>query len=407
MTPPSRRVVITGMGCMTAAGAGAEALWQSARDGVSGVKAIEIGRAPNVKVKLAAALPDFDIRAHFDEKRGTLDRFAAMAILAADQAVAQSRLVTAELGSRCGVIVGSALGGAETIDQLAHSFYVSGARLDPMGIPKLMPSAAASQISIRYRAEGPSFCVSSACASGAQAIGIAASLIRSGVIEAAIAGGAEALLNGLSMRAWEVLHVLTPTKCRPFSKGRDGMVLGEGAAMFVLESLQSAQARDAPIIAELAGYGTSSDAVDLLRPDSKGAARAMASAIGDAGLLPSDIHYVNAHGTGTIANDASESQALSSVFGSSLKTLPVSSTKPVHGHTLGAAGAVELVVTLKALSEQQVPPTLNWLGTDPHCDLDAVPNNSRPHRIAAAMSNSFAFGGINTSLVVRHPADLS
>lgn len=401
MRSSRRRVVITGMGCMTAAGTGADALWQAARDGVSGVKTIKLAHPGNVKIKSTAHLPDFIIADHFDEKRGTLDRFAAMAILAADQAVAQAGIGEGASGPRCGVIVGSGIGGAETIDEGNHAFYVSNARPDPMSIPKLMPSAAASQISIRYRAQGPSFCVSSACSSGAQAIGMAAHLIRSGMIDAAIAGGAEALLTGPSIRAWEILRVLTPTLCRPFSKDRNGLVLGEGAAVFVLETLDGALTRNAPILAELAGFGTSSDAADMLRPDPAGAALAMSLAIADAGLAASDIHYVNAHGTGTIANDAAETEALGRIFGNTLKDVPVSSTKPIHGHTLGAAGAIELVVTVKALIKQMAPPTINWLEADPNCDLDVVPNKSRPLRIGAAMSNSFAFGGINASLIVR------
>jgi nodulation protein E len=226
--------------------------------------------------------------------------------------------------------------------------------------------------------------------------------IRSGLIDTCVVGGSEALLTPATFRAWEALRVMTPTLCRPFSRNRNGMVLGEGAAVLLLEAEETAHARRTIPLAELAGYGTSCDAGDIVRPDPDGAARSMELALADAGLRADDIGYVNAHGTGTILNDVCESKALGMVFGDRLNRLPVSSTKPIHGHTLGAAGAIELIVTIHALRQQVAPPTINWLASDPHCIADPIPNEARPVPMRAALSNSFAFGGINASLVVTH-----
>lgn len=397
-----RRVVITGMGAVTALGLGVETLWQGARDGRSGVRPIEFQRGDPLRIKIAAHFPDFDAESILGRSLvASTDRFAALALVAADEACNQARILPGEADERCGVIVGSGIGGVGTVEDGCYMFFVSKGRADPMTIPKVMPNAAASHISMRYGAKGPSFCVSSACSSAAQAIGLGLFLIRAGFIDRAIVGGAEALLSPAVFRAWEVLRVLTPTACRPFSQDRDGMVLGEGAGILVIETLESAERRGIPIIAELAGYGTTSDAADLLRPDPNGAQRAMDMAIADAGLTARDIGYVNAHGTATVLNDITETQALAAVFGDALKRTAVSSTKPIHGHTLGAAGAIELIISIKAVRDQIAPPTINWLGPDPKCELDPVPGQSRPIETMAALSNSFAFGGINASLVVR------
>jgi nodulation protein E len=398
----ARSVAITGMGAITAAGIGVSPLWQTARDGVSAVKTIDAPGFEQSRVRIAAYAPDFDPLAFVSpEVAKTVDRFTVMAVAAADEALAQAGLKDEEFGPGCAVVIGSGIGGAVTHDQQSQAFHVLKSRGDPMSIPKIMPSAAASQLSMRYKATGPAFCVSSACASSAQAIGIGAQMVRSGMVERAIVGGSEAMLTPSVMRAWELLRVLTPSANRPFSKGRDGMTLGEGAAVLMLEDLDAARARGAPILAVLAGYGTTSDANDLLKPDPQGSSRAMQLAIADAGLAPDEIGYVNAHGTGTVLNDQAETEAMQIVFGNRLKDVPVSSTKPIHGHTIGAAGAVELIVTVMALREQVLPPTINWLETDPRCDIDAVPNKARPASFSAAMSNSFAFGGINASLIVR------
>lgn len=398
MTEP---VAVTGIGAVSAAGLGHAALWDAVAAGRTAVRQLTGDAFRNNHVRIAAALPGFDPAAHLPaESLRTIDRFTAFALVAAAEALAMAGLDQVELGDRTAVIIGTGIGGAETSDAGSAAYYLGQTRPDPMSIPKIMPNAAASQISMRYKARGPVLAVSSACSSSAQAAGLGLQLIRAGIVDRAIVGGAEAMLTPSVMRAWELLRVLSPGGSRPFSSGRDGMVLGEGAAMLVLEREADARARGATPLARLAGYGTTSDAGDLLRPDPAGAARAMRLALDDAGLAPDAIGYVNAHGTGTVFNDTAETEALRSVFGPHLEQLPVSSTKPVHGHTIGAAGAIELVVTIMALRHQLAPPTINWQGPDPRCLPDPVPNTARPAAVRAAMTNSFAFGGINASLVV-------
>lgn len=396
------RVVVTGFGAVSAAGLGVEALWTAARSGRSCIGEAQLSRDGSNRVKIAAQLKDFRPEDFIDAKvLPYCDRFTQFALVAADEAMAQAGLgYERQAGARTGVIVGTGVGGITTIDELCFTELVLKARTDPLAVPRIMGSAAASQIGMRYGCTGPTFAITSACASGAQAIGMACFLIRAGMIDRAIAGGSDSTITPLNIRAWETLRVLTPDFSRPFSIGRNGMVLGEGAAVFVLESERAARKRGAPPVVDLAGYGTSSDALDIVRPDVEGAATAMRLAIADAGLEPEQIDYVNAHGTGTVANDIAEAEALRRVFGPRLCDLPVSSTKPIHGHTLGAAGAIELAVTVMALRDGVAPPTINWLGTDPKIDLEPVPNAARPVPIRAALSNSFAFGGINACLVV-------
>lgn len=403
MTDTGRRVVVTGMGAVTAAGLGVDALWTAARDGRSGVSHFRLERYPKQRITQAAHVADFDAAAHLTPNEvKSCDRFAQFALFAAREALAQAGLADdVRLGTRCGAIIGSGIGGSWTTDDGMHSFYVTGTRPDLLTIAKVMPNAAASQISMRYGVHGPSLAVSSACASGTQAVGYGLQLVRAGVIDACLVGGSEALLTPATFRAWEILRVMAPEACRPFSDRRNGMVLGEGAAVLMIEDLDHALARGATPLAEIAGYGTSSDAGDLLRPTVEGPTRSMAGALADAGLSPDDIGYVNAHGTGTVLNDISESDALRAVFGDRLDQVAVSSTKPIHGHALGAAGAIELVITVQALREQIAPPTINWLAADPKCLPDPVANVARPQAMQAALSNSFAFGGINATLAVR------
>ena len=396
------RVFVTGMGAVTAVGLGVDALWTAARTGQSGVGEAKLSRSGPNRVKLAAQVPEFEPQHHIEAGRlPYCDRFAQLAIVAADEALTQAGLPrTEKLGQRTAVILGTGVGGITTVEDLLHLQYTKNERAPPMAVPRIMGNAAASQISMIYGCTGPSFAVTSACSSASQAIGLGTFLIRSGMIDRAIVGGSESTITAMNIRVWELLRVLTPDACRPFSIKRNGMVLGEGAAVLVIESEKLATARHATPLAEVAGYGTSSDAFDILRPDVVGATTAMESAIADSGLSPDEIDYVNAHGTGTIANDAVETQALRRIFGDRLAGLPVSSTKPIHGHTLGAAGAIELVITIMALREGVAPPTINWLGPDPKLELDPVPNEARAVPIRAAMSNSFAFGGINSCLVV-------
>ncbi len=396
------RVVVTGMGAVCAAGMGVGALWDAARNGRSAVGLSEFDRPGTNQVKLAAQIKSFAPEAHIDAKvLPFCDRFSQLAIVAADEAMAQARLASEpRQGSRTAVILGTGVGGISTIDELCYNAYGSKSRLNPLAIPRIMGSAATSHLSMRYGCTGPTFTITSACASSAQAIGIGTSLVRSGAVDRAIVGGSESSMTALNIRAWELLRVLTPDACRPFSAGRNGMVLGEGAAIMVIERLEAAHERNAAPLAEIIGYGTSSDAFDIVRPDAEGARTAIELAIADAGLTPDDVDYVNAHGTGTVANDIAEAKALQRVFGDRLSRLAVSSTKPIHGHTLGAGGAIELAITIMALRANVAPPTINWLGPDPNCGLDPVANEARELPIRVALSNSFAFGGVNACLVV-------
>jgi nodulation protein E len=396
------RVVVTGLGAVSACGIGADALWFAAREGRTAVRNVSFPKLRRQSVPKAARITDEDFEmllrgAHVRFQ----DRAAILALAAAREAVAQAGLTGADFGSQCGVIVGSGLGGAETIDRNFTKFIeIPTARLDPMSVPKTMASSSASWIAMEWGVTGPTYCISTACSSSSQSIGLAADLVRSGAINSAIAGGTEALLFDSMFACWEALHVMTATECRPFSLGRNGMVLGEGAGVVVLESLEFAQERGANVLAEVVGYACTNDATDLLRPSAKGAADCMRRTLQRSGLKLSDIGYVNAHGTGTIANDQAESQALCEIFGEGLDQVAVSSTKPIHGHALGAAGALEFIVTLCALREQIAPPTINFLDVDPRIGLKPVPNVALPFSAPAAMTNSFAFGGINSSLVV-------
>lgn len=397
------RVFITGMGSVTALGLGVEALWLAALEGRTGVRELVLPRISNQLVKKAAHLPDFDAtRVLQRDASRSMDRFAQMALVAAQEALTDAGCASGEpLGERCAVLIGSGIGGASTSDIEYYKFYQSHERSDSLTVPKVMPNAAASHVSMAFGARGPSLAISSACSSASQAIGFGLMLLRQGLADRALVGGSECLLTPATFRAWEALRVMTLGDCRPFSAGRDGMSLGEGAAVLLLETEAAALARGARPHAELAGFGTTSDAGDIVRPDPEGAARAMQLALSDAGVDARDVGYVNAHGTGTILNDRSESEALRRVFGAHLERLAVSSTKPIHGHTLGAAGAIELAITVRALQEGIAPPTINWQGPDRDCIPDPVPNVGRPVNMTAAMSNSFAFGGINASLVLR------
>ena len=399
----ARRIVVTGMGAVSAAGIGAPALWQAARDGRSCVGEARFPRPYRGRIRIAAQVQDFDPASYLTATELPFcDPVTQYLLVAADEAIAQAGLAAARpLGPRTATIVGSGIGGMHTLENAFYVTLVEQGRLEPLTVPRLIPSAAPSQASIRYGSTGPCFAVASACSSAAQAIGIGLHLIRSGLVDRAIVGGTEDCITNSTMLAWEALRVLTPDACRPFSKGRNGMVIGAGAAVFILEEAEFSRARGAEALAEIAGYGTSADAKDPVRPDAHGAAASMRYALADAAVDAEAIDYVNSHGTGTTANDATESEALRLVFGNRLSTLPVSSTKPIHGHALGAAGALELVVTIGAIRENVAPPTINWREADAKCPVDAVPNKARPMPIRTALTNSFAFGGINASLVVR------
>ncbi len=399
------RVAITGLGCVSALGPTATAHWQAAREGRCGIGGITLFPADQVKIRVAAEVKGFDPLAHFDERQAeSLDRFTQFAVVAARQAVTAAGLdfAAGELGRRTAVITGTGIGGATTIDVCSARLYGEGnRRVHPNSVPKLMASAATSMITMDFGITGPSFTVTSACSSSNHAIGEAFWMVRSGRAEVAITGGAEATITLGTWPGWQALRVMAPDTCRPFSRDRQGMVLGEGAGIIVLENWERARARGAHIHAELVGFGMSADAESTLEPSEIGASRAMAMALEDAGLNPEQVGYVNAHGTGTVAGDIAETAALKRVFGSHAAHLLVSSTKSMHGHALGGAGALEIVLTVKAVEDGVVPPTANFTTPDPACDLDYVPNHARERRIEAALSDSFAFGGLNAVLVVR------
>jgi nodulation protein E len=332
---------------------------------------------------------------------GLLDRFAQFAVVAARAAVQDSGLtISDELALEAATVLGSAAGGQTTMDDSYFRLYgENSSRLHPLTVPRLMTSAAASQISMDLGLKGPAFCTSTACASGAHAIGLAFHMIRSGQTPVAVAGGAEACLTTGTIKAWESLRVLSQDTCRPFSRTRSGLVLGEGAAVLLLEERTHALARGARVYAEILGFGMSADAYDIMTSDPDGATRAMRAALKDARRNGEDVDYVNAHGTGTTHNDRSETTALLEVFGPAARRIPVSSSKAVLGHGLGAAGALEMAATALAIQNQTIPPTANFQEVDPECDLDVVPNVARQAKVNVAMSNSFAFGGLNAVLL--------
>lgn len=399
-----RRIVITGMGAVSALGLGAPALWQGMRDARSGIAPlIPPEGETGIRMQVAAAFTDYEPAAHFSSGQLTLlDRVSQFALLAADEAIAQSGLAfDARMASRTAVVVGTGIGGEMSRDEQSRRLYRDRAeRVHPMSIIRIMPSAPASQVGMKFKLQGPTFSVSSACASANHALAQAALMVRHGLADFAIAGGTEACFTLAGIRAWEAMRVVADDTCRPFCAQRRGLVLGEGAGMFVLELMEHARARGAEILGELAGFGMSADAGDIVAPSAEGAAAAMRMALQDAGLRAEDIDYINAHGTGTPLNDPTETLAIRQAFGTHAESLAVSSTKGVHGHALGAAGALELVAVIGALCEQIVPPTANFLDPDPACDLDYVPNIARAMPVRAALSNSFAFGGLNAVLAV-------
>jgi len=403
-----RRIVITGMGCIAAIGHTATACWASMREGRSGIGPLVNIETELLNVRIGAEVRGYDPLAHFDEKRlALLDRVTQFALIAAREAVAQSGIAFAGngLSGRTAVVIGTGVGGQNTLDDSYRRLYMhNNPRCHPLTIPRLMANAPASHITMEHGITGPSFAVASACSSANHAVAMALFMIRSGLADAAVAGGTEACITVGTMKGWEAMRVMATDTCRPFSRGRRGMVLGEGAGIFVLETLENAKARGAVILAELAGAGMSSDAGDIVAPCDLGTARAIEAALADAGLATDAVDYVNAHGTGTTINDPTETRAIRRVFGADADRLAVSSTKSMHGHGLGAAGAIELVGVVGALSQGIIPPTANFTDRDPDCDLDYVPNVAREQLVRAAISNSFAFGGLNAVLALKRAA---
>lgn len=399
-----RRVVITGAGTVNPLAMDVAGTYAAFAAGRCAIGPLLIRDVDRLSIKIAAQVHDWQPEQHFERQRlPLLDRFAQFALVAARQAVAQSGLrFEGALADTTGVVLGTAGGGLTTTDDNYRSVYAEGkSRVHPFVVPKLMSSAAPSHVSMEFTLRGPSFALSSACASSNHAMGLAFQMVRSGLADVMLTGGAEAMLCLGGIKAWEGLRVMSPDACRPFSLTRNGMVQGEGAAVFVFEDFDHARARGAVILAEVAGFGMTSDASDIVMPSTAGAARAMTIALKDAGLAPEQIGYINAHGTGTAANDRSETAAIRTVFGAQADRLMVSSTKSMHGHLIGGTGAVELLACLMALQTDVIAPTMGFETPDPDCNLDVVPNEARAVRVEAVLSNAFAFGGLNAVLALR------
>jgi nodulation protein E len=406
----ARRVVVTGTGVVTPIGLTVNDFWASMKASKCGVSALEGFPLEDLKILIAAQIKNFDPKVrlkHFQRDKIVMhaDRYSWFAAAAADEAVKQSGLevpFTDPYRSAC--IVGSGAGGLVTFEQSYRFLFLEGRRAThPLTLLRIIGSSASAHVGIEFGVKGPTFATCSACSTATHAIGIARDYIRHGVVDVAIAGASESVINYGTMKAWQALHVLSPEGCFPFAKKRNGTVLGEGAGILVLESLEHAQARGAKILAELVGYGMSSDAKDMVNPDIEGPMVAMRDALADAGLAPSDIEYLNAHGTATTINDANETRAIKGVFGNHAKNLAISSTKSMHGHPLGAGGGIEAAACIKTIQEGWVPPTIGLDDPDPECDLDYIPNVGRDLKVNYAMSNSFAFGGLNAVVIFGPP----
>ena len=398
-----RRVVITGQGAINALGRSAGETMAAMREGRSGIGALDFQDVDRLSIAIGGQLRGYLPDDHFTRQELTLyDRFTQFALLAAREAMEGSGLVIdGELAEQAGVVLGTSGGGLQTQDENYRLVYQEGRnRVHPLVVPRLMNSAAASHVSMTHNLQGPSFTVATACASSNHAMGQAFALIRTGQAKVMLTGGSESMLCFGGIKAWEGLRVMSRDGCRPFSKNRNGMVQGEGAAVFVFEELEHARARGATILAEVKGFAMSSDASDIVNPNMHGAVRAMRGALRSAGVAPEAIGYINAHGTGTTANDRAECAAVRAVFGSAADELMISSTKSMHGHLIGGTGAVELIACLLALNEGVIAPTINYEEPDPDCDLDVVPNIARERRVDTVMSNAFAFGGMNAVLVL-------
>lgn len=401
-----RRVVITGSGAVCALGLNCAEIWHSLIAGQSGFAALPKFNAGELKFPVAGIIKGFPDERISPRLQDLADRFAQFLMASAQEAVLQAGLSADDpRWTDAAIITGTSIGGETAQDESFWSMYGErNSRVHPLVIPRTMPNAGASHLSMTYGVRGQVYTVSTACSSANHAIGLAWMAIRSGMCDLALTGGSEAPITFGFLKAWEGMRVVSPDTCRPFSKNRSGLVLGEGGGILVLESEEAALARGANILAELAGFGMSADAHHLTLPKSDGAALAMRRALESAGLAPEEVQYINAHGTGTTINDPVETAAIHEVFGDHAKHLAVSSTKSMHGHVLGGAGAVEAAATLLAIRHQTAPPTANFTEADPECDLDYVPNTARPMEIRAALSNSFAFGGLNAVLAFRRYA---
>ncbi|MBK5269379.1 MAG: beta-ketoacyl-[acyl-carrier-protein] synthase family protein [Bacteroidia bacterium] len=398
------RVVITGLGIICGLGKDVSEFWQNIIDCKSGIAPVQSMDMSHIRFKNGCEVKSYKPLDYFSEKEIVMvDKFAQFALIAAKEAVEDANVTwTDEFKKKTCVITGTSIGGQESQEDIFQDLYIKNKTSAPLfTIPRIMPNAAASHITMHYGITGITYTISTACASSNHAIGNAFWMIRNGMCDAAITGGSETPLSYGFLKAWEAIRVVAPDTCRPFSKGRQGMILGEGGAMLVLESLESATKRGAKIYGEIVGFGMSSDASHITKPNQVGAETAMGMALADAKINPEKIDYINAHGTGTIINDAMETSAIRTIFGEHTNKIAVSSTKSLHGHVLGGTSAIEAVATALALKHQLFPPTANYQELDLECDLDVVPNESRNGIIDYALSNSFAFGGLNAVIVFK------
>lgn len=399
-----KRVVITGAGTINALGASVPETLEAMREGRCGIGPLEFRDVERLAIRIGGQIRDYDPDTHFNRQQQALyDRFTQFTLLAAKEAIDQAGLeFTGQLAAEAGVVLGTSGGGMTTLDENYRSVYEDGKnRVHPFVVPKLMNNAAASHVSMEWNLKGPSFTVATACASSNHAMGQAFWMIRMGASRAMVTGGSESMLCFGGVKAWEGLRVMSKDACRPFSLGRTGMVQGEGAAVFVFEEYEHARARGAEILAEVIGFSMTSDAADIVMPSKQGAARAISGALKDAGIAPEEVGYVNAHGTGTAANDKTECAAVADAFGPHADRLMISSTKSMHGHLIGGTGAVELLACIMALRDGVVAPTIGYEEPDPECALDVVPNVAREAQVDVALSNAFAFGGLNAVLALR------
>ncbi|MEL7175685.1 MAG: beta-ketoacyl-[acyl-carrier-protein] synthase family protein [Pseudomonadota bacterium] len=398
-----KRVVITGAGTINALGHNVPQTLAAMREGACGIGPLEIRDVDRLGVQIGGQVHGYDEHTHFNRQQIVLyDRFTQFTLLAAKEAIGQSGLIFAgELAARAGVILGTAGGGVNTWDDNYRSVYEDGKnRVHPFVVPKLMNNAAASHVSMEYNLKGASFTVATACASSNHAMGQAYMMIRSGIGDVMVTGGSESMLCFGGVKAWEGLRVMSKDVCRPFSANRNGMVQGEGAAVFVFEEYEHARARNANILAEVIGFAMTSDASDIVMPSKQGAARAIEGALKDGQIAKERVGYINAHGTGTAANDKTECAAVADVFGAHADNLMISSTKSMHGHLIGGTGAVELLACIMALRDGVIAPTIGYDEPDPECALDIVPNVARDAEVDVVVSNAFAFGGLNAVLAL-------
>ncbi len=402
-----KRVVITGAGTINALGHNAADTLEAMREGRCGIGELDIRDVDRLAVRIGGQVKGYDEHAHFNRQQIALyDRFTQFALMSAREAIGQSGLsFEGALAARSGVVLGTSGGGLTTQDENYRAVYEEGKnRVHPFVVPKLMNNAAASHVSMQWNLKGPSFTVATACASSNHAMGQAFMLIRSGMADVMITGGSESMLCFGGVKAWEGLRVMSKDACRPFSATRNGMVQGEGAGAFVFEEYGHAKARGAEILAEVGGFAMTSDAADIVMPSKQGAARAILGAMQDGRIAPDKVGYINAHGTGTAANDKTECAAVADAFGAHADNLMISSTKSMHGHLIGGTGAVELLACIMAVRDGVIAPTIGYEEHDPECALDVVPNEAREAKVQYALSNAFAFGGLNAVLALKRHA---